>query len=47
MKILVAEDHPTNRNVVSLILELFGIDLTTVEDDCQAGRGLWSARPTI
>ena len=35
MKILVAEDHPTNRAVVSLILEPFGVDLTMVED----GRG--------
>jgi len=35
MKILVAEDHPTNRAVVQLILEPFGVDLTMVED----GRG--------
>jgi signal transduction histidine kinase/ActR/RegA family two-component response regulator/cell division protein ZapA (FtsZ GTPase activity inhibitor) len=32
MKILVAEDHPTNRAVVQLILEPFGVDLTMVED---------------
>src|SRR5579859_4559228 len=36
MKILVAEDHPTNRTVVSLILEPFGVDLTLVEDGRQA-----------
>ena len=36
MKILVAEDHPTNRAVVSLILEPFGVDLTMVEDGRQA-----------
>ncbi|HEX4709112.1 ATP-binding protein [Phenylobacterium sp.] len=36
MKVLVAEDHPTNRTVVSLILEPFGVDLTLVEDGRQA-----------
>ena len=36
MKVLVAEDHPTNRKVVSLILEPFGVDLTMVEDGRQA-----------
>jgi CheY-like chemotaxis protein len=36
MKILVAEDHPTNRTVVSLILEPFGVELTLVEDGRQA-----------
>ncbi len=36
MRIFVAEDHPTNRTVVSLILEQFGVDLTLVEDGCQA-----------
>ena len=36
MKVLVAEDHPTNRKVVSLILEPFGVDLTLVEDGRQA-----------
>jgi signal transduction histidine kinase/ActR/RegA family two-component response regulator len=36
MKVLVAEDHPTNRTVVSLILEPFDVDLTLVEDGRQA-----------
>jgi CheY-like chemotaxis protein len=36
MKVLVAEDHPTNRTVVSLILEPFGVALTLVEDGRQA-----------
>jgi len=36
MKVLVAEDHPTNRQVVSLILEPFGVVLTMVEDGRQA-----------
>jgi CheY-like chemotaxis protein len=36
MKILVAEDHPTNRAVVSLILEPLGVKLTMVEDGRQA-----------
>jgi CheY-like chemotaxis protein len=36
LKVLVAEDHPTNRAVVSLILEPFGVKLTMVEDGQQA-----------
>jgi signal transduction histidine kinase/ActR/RegA family two-component response regulator len=36
MKVLVAEDHPTNRTVVSLMLEPFGVRLTLVEDGRQA-----------
>ncbi|HEY0437101.1 MAG TPA: response regulator, partial [Phenylobacterium sp.] len=36
MKVLVAEDHPTNRAVVSLILEPLGVQLTMVEDGRQA-----------
>ena len=36
MKVLAAEDHPTNRKVVSLILEPLGVDLTLVEDGRQA-----------
>ncbi|WP_354071283.1 ATP-binding protein [Caulobacter sp. 1776] len=32
MRILVAEDHPTNRKVVEIVLEPFGVDLTMVED---------------
>ncbi len=30
--VLLAEDHPTNRKVVALILEAVGVDLTIVED---------------
>jgi CheY-like chemotaxis protein len=30
-KVLLAEDHPTNRKVVALILEAVGVDLTVVE----------------
>ena len=36
LKVLVAEDHPTNRAVVSLILEPLGVQLTMVEDGRQA-----------
>ncbi|HEY3947573.1 ATP-binding protein [Phenylobacterium sp.] len=36
LKVLVAEDHPTNRKVVELILEPLGVDLTLVEDGRQA-----------
>jgi signal transduction histidine kinase len=36
LKVLVAEDHPTNRAVVSLILEPFAVKLTMVEDGQQA-----------
>ncbi len=36
IRVLVAEDHPTNRAVVALILEPFGVDLTMVEDGRQA-----------
>jgi CheY-like chemotaxis protein len=30
--VLLAEDHPTNRKVVALILEAVGVDLTVVEN---------------
>ncbi|MFI4951255.1 MAG: ATP-binding protein, partial [Caulobacterales bacterium] len=36
MRVLVAEDHPTNRTVVALILEPFGVELTLVEDGRKA-----------
>jgi signal transduction histidine kinase/CheY-like chemotaxis protein len=36
LKVLAAEDHPTNRAVVSLILEPLGVKLTMVEDGRQA-----------
>ena len=32
LKVLLAEDHPTNQRVVSLILEAVGVDLTIVEN---------------
>ena len=35
-KVLLAEDHPTNRKVVSLILESVGIELTVVENGQEA-----------
>ncbi|HEY5007710.1 MAG TPA: ATP-binding protein, partial [Caulobacteraceae bacterium] len=31
-RVLLAEDHPTNRKVVALILEAVGVDLTVVEN---------------
>jgi PAS domain S-box-containing protein len=43
LRVLLAEDHPTNRRVVQLILESAGVALTCVEDGAQAveawGRG--------
>jgi signal transduction histidine kinase/ActR/RegA family two-component response regulator len=36
LRVLVAEDHPTNRRVVELILGAAGVDLTCVEDGLQA-----------
>lgn len=36
MKVLLAEDHPTNRRVVELILGAAGVALTCVEDGAQA-----------
>jgi PAS domain S-box-containing protein len=36
LRILLAEDHPTNQKVVSLILAPFGVDLTIVEDGAAA-----------
>jgi len=36
MRVLLAEDHPTNRRVVELILGAAGVDLTCVEDGAQA-----------
>jgi PAS domain S-box-containing protein len=35
-RVLLAEDHPTNRRVVQLILESLDVDLTCVEDGAQA-----------
>ncbi|HLY80585.1 MAG TPA: response regulator, partial [Caulobacteraceae bacterium] len=36
LRVLLAEDHPTNRRVVQLILESVGVDLTCVEDGALA-----------
>jgi len=36
LRILLAEDHPTNQRVMQLILSPFGADLTIVEDGCAA-----------
>ena len=33
---LLAEDHPVNRRVVQLLLEPFGVQLTTVENGLEA-----------
>ena len=40
---LLAEDHPTNRRVVQLILEAAGVDLTCVENGAEAVEA-WSRR---
>lgn len=32
LRVLVAEDHPTNRKVVEIVLQPFGVDLTLVAD---------------
>ena len=40
MRVLVAEDHPTNRKVVEIVLEPFGVDLTMVGDGEAALRAL-------
>jgi len=36
MRVLLAEDHPTNRRVVELILQAAGVDLTCVENGAEA-----------
>jgi signal transduction histidine kinase/ActR/RegA family two-component response regulator len=36
LRVLLAEDHPINQRVVQLILEPFGVELTTVENGRQA-----------
>ncbi len=36
LRVLLAEDHPTNRRVVQLILEAAGVDLTCVENGALA-----------
>jgi CheY-like chemotaxis protein len=36
LRVLLAEDHPTNRMVVELILGSYGIEVTSVEDGQKA-----------
>ena len=36
LRILLAEDHPTNRAVIEAILSLFEVDLTSVENGADA-----------
>jgi CheY-like chemotaxis protein len=40
LRVLLAEDHPTNRKVVSLILGAIGADLTSVENGEEAVRAV-------
>jgi PAS domain S-box-containing protein len=44
LRILLAEDHPTNQRVMQLILAPFGADLTIVEDGRAAVAGFASGR---
>jgi CheY-like chemotaxis protein len=44
LRVLVAEDHPTNRKVVEIVLEPFGVDLTLVEDGQAALDALKASR---
>ena len=44
LRVLVAEDHPTNRKVVEIVLEPFGVDLTLVEDGQAALDALEASR---
>ena len=36
LKVLLAEDHPTNQKVVEIVLEPYGVDLTIVENGAEA-----------
>ena len=36
LRILLAEDHPTNQRVVAMILQPYGVDLTVVENGVKA-----------
>jgi CheY-like chemotaxis protein len=38
--VLLADDHPTNRKVVELILAQAAVELTSVEDGAQAVKAL-------
>jgi PAS domain S-box-containing protein len=42
LRVLLAEDHPTNRRVVELILNAAGVDLTSVENGAEAVNA-WAA----
>ena len=44
MRVLLAEDHPTNQRVVRLILEPYGVDLTIAADGVEALQALEQAR---
>jgi PAS domain S-box-containing protein len=44
MRVLLAEDHPTNQRVVRLILEPYGVDLTIAADGVEALQALEVAR---
>lgn len=44
LRILIAEDHPTNQQVLRLMLEPFGSDLTIVDDGAQAVEAFQRAR---
>ena len=44
LRILAAEDHPTNQKVLRLILEPLGIDLTMCEDGMAALKAYQSSR---
>ena len=43
VRILLAEDHPTNQKVIQLILEPFGVDLAIVENGRMALERLTAA----
>jgi CheY-like chemotaxis protein len=36
LRVLLAEDHPTNQRVVAMILQPYGVDLTVVENGVKA-----------
>ncbi len=44
MRVLLAEDHPTNQRVVRLILEPYGVDLTIAADGVEALQAVEQSR---
>ncbi|WP_297506966.1 ATP-binding protein [uncultured Caulobacter sp.] len=44
LRVLVAEDHPTNRKVVEIVLRPFGVDLVMVEDGAAALEAMENGR---